>query len=1709
MLDVAAAEETDDASQAVTLSLDEQKSIVQLAQKARAQEPETVDVTLDLTGGDISGLAADGWERATQDGTWSRTCDNGAELSLDAPVRYGYDFLGWDTDGDGSVNEGDLTASDGLTVTAVWQRQAMQVKFVSGSSSQVASVPYESILWSDEAHKPWESAQFDASETATVDGITYAGDTFNNVRVQRHAFEEGFAGQGPSGYWYSFELSLDDGVSQAFFAYGGTPSFQTASDTFSHWKMTQGGEGCQVTQDGTVFRALFVSQAAYVVNIHYRQADGTTVTDSVTKVIPQADVTSGSMTVDFNIPASAHYAVQQDGIHAYHMDGSEISSTDGFTVSVGQDNSSAHATFELGKVFPGDDGAQIKYLSIVVLYTSIQVNYQVEYYQQNAARSGYVKQETVHSTVQVSYGQHITIDAKSYDGFMVAAQSRLALVDGVYLLEQDEGNSAIVWNGTTNTFTIKIYYDRASYFIYPFANSNETAADPVRVVYGNTTPTLDNITPTKTGYSFKGWTVYRLNAVGELEPEQNFTLGSSAMPAYDLYAVAEWEPVDVSFRVVLWLEQADSPSFSNVYEKEVTLTGVKSEDKLTVNTAGDALTVSSGGSGQAQTFSSKSLLEEYVKRAYADQTDFDAEQYAQFFTYDQVDTRTSAGNVALAKLAGSIGENDSQVDETFQAVVQADGTTSINVYYQRNMYSVDIVLGKYNGQQLQVATYTPGSIGASTWQNYSGSISGMQFDGLTQFDNISAAGWQNTPTTYGLADEDGTRIERSPLGRFGTKQIDGHTCLVYQVTAKFEAPVDQFWPTLSRVQVKSNGDNKSYISLGPDEQSYYRLVTSKVSGNSNILNIYGSMNEEVLLRKSNGFYAAQSTGENGASVTHTMVSYWYENANTYTYYFLREVLDASLSPANYAEFDAQKADNGQYRSGDILKYDGALYVYDTTGEGRQQQKSTNTVGGQNAPALRGFETVGTEFTGNKDDKRDANIYFFYKRNRYDVTLANAAATGQGSDYVLPESAWKQRIDGKTLAQHGWERQSDGSIKARYGASLHPLANAEFMDYLASRDRGDGRLQSPDVVAGETQRHFRAWFLNQRLSVKADWTSTTSDLAAVANNVTLYAGWSTPRYTTRYALNGGTWQDGGDSKIEYSLVVADLPWGGDKTGTATVSFAYPHQTDNSNADLYWYAQTADDDHLYIDQMYVVPGGVGKFMEKDSASGHWALKESFDIADLQAASEEPELESLTGRYFCYMAGNGTETHQSHEYYVNINRYLGDELAEPNKPIRNGYSFAGWYEFDQDERFDPDSTASQSTTRQYLADELEGSSVSIDAYSDGYVYLNSVGDAYLLHRDQEGKLFYYPDQTGYRLSFQHGASVVTGARDVYAAWEPSAGAEFHTLHLVEKSAVVDDNASFADYDLDNADTITLNIDGKPAEYYVLKNESQQVYNGSVVKATAFERLVDNESHVWLPQHASLNVSTTDATQTATVDANGTVSLQNDTGSYRVKDDGGQFSYYAYFVYKKTDQITYNVYAIDLSLAVAKGDLATYDDVFDRDDPPASDASYVLGVERRSMQLEGDKDPVVTVQAPDVPGKTVYRDTQQTLALAADEGSNNVYFYYVAGDGSNRYTITYHLMHDGSYETGWQVAFKNVPAADGETLGATQLEHFFDTLVDTAYAADGYRDSTESGEQSLYNRYKDMSIEMARSDAQTESFTVGGQQRNERARAQRCPRL
>ncbi len=1679
-------------------------------------EPGTYGVILDLNGGTINGLVNNGWTKDdTSESKWARTAAEGEEITLSEPYRAGYAFKEWSVvSGEEETTKTDSTfiiAAD-TQITAVWEEASYKVSFTGGGTGQPeplweVSVPYGAALWTgDEAllkedlgsidESEWTKDEADESIATATATIRFDATTeYSNIEVTRYT-QDRTEKPDYAEYYYSFTIE-----GTKYFTYGGVMP-EKSGYHFTAWKMTSGGSGFTVTEDDTVFTAQYQAGESYTFYVYYQYADKTRVDglETFSKTFVENDISEGR-TFTFEVPVSAltHYTAEFS------------SDEDGITIDKSQTEAAYKVTVDVAKVFGDDEGSSSNhYHSLTVVYNPATITYTVEYYQQRVAPEGgytgtndYAKvgeltnQTGAYNSVVPIEDKPTLGDSVSFDGFMVADRSLAAIQGGVLLDDTVVAEDA-------DTATIQIYYDRAYYYIYTLTDTTEITQDPVKVQYGAVIPTMEEAGAnlTRKGYNFEGYKWYRLDGNGDLTPYEGATdadgtlPANATMPAYDLYAVAQWEKATTSLQILYWVEARNASSYQNAYS--YSLDNVPTEAEIIVGLNGTPTLTDTGTTIAGLDTAIEDGFEAMIEARYGDAS------YADYFSYNETETRQSPGNVETAgkKPENSISEEDgeSQIDgDSYKIEVAGDGTTIVNVYYDRNLYTLEFVIGNGNGN---VATETGNPNGTlhSNWERLGTNITFGGFDASIEETDAPAGtsyGDMSVNKLYHIA-EAVNRDSRSAVGRYGTKQIGAATYYVYTITARFEADISMLWPT-TNVIGKGDGGNYSYVSMGPDMDSYYRNVFTDGISQHNILGAYSTMDSTVTMcQLDSGGYGSLNDNNRDGTITHQLVAYW-NNGGNFDYYFLYEILDTTRDPSTVPEFDIDKANytnNGEYdgnvtegySDGDLVSYNGKIYKFTTT---RTVQPSTNKCSGQNQPAKQGFENAGKEYyqkggAGDNQEGVDAdavtrrNIYFFYNRETYSLNISNVNGNYVPSDELLAhtfnnltyyeEGASTPTTGDKSLAELGWENiDENGTVTVRYQAALSVLNEEIVKDWLTGGADNSSPLEYPLESMGENNYYFDGWYRNQAQTIPFDWTA--NDMLRITGNVTVYAGYFTPRYTTSYALNGGSWTAGINNTIMSATVT------GEDGQPTQILLYYNHQTLDGRTSIYWYEVTNSDDRLYVDELYT--GTLQEVMDQGK-DGHWHLKETMtSIEELKGVTTETEeIHLLTDVYTCYMQyiNGASDTSLSHQYYVTITEEVGSVLQEPKDPIRNGYDFAGWYWFEEID------TAASEESKVYLKDVL-GSNQSLSSYRRGYVYLNSVDDPYLLYEDENGDLYYYENQTGYRFNYSNQASLVDQDRVLYAAWKSTSDTSAVIYHLVEKAELDGITGMTAkDETKVTIDDSTAKITINGTEYVILDEEAlDNLYTGTTQELSAKEYYTDSKSETWLPTLAEQNLIISDQTQDGQKDADGSITADDGGQTYRLQNDDGTYTYYAYFIYEHSQEVAYTVYTIDLRLAVAEGALDSYSDIFDRDAVIDSNAKYLIQAPQTATWKLGEggiDSAVVTVNAPQINGYTVYKDWTQQLQLQSQEGTNQIFFYYVDDGTIIHYDVTYYLMTEGKYTSDNAVKITGIPAVTGEVIGINDMLAEYGNLANLAEEMSGYADSANEGQKELYKRYQGMTI-------------------------------
>lgn len=203
--------------------------------------------------------------------------------------------------------------------------------------------------------------------------------------------------------------------------------------------------------------------------------------------------------------------------------------------------------------------------------------------------------------------------------------------------------------------------------------------------------------------------------------------------------------------------------------------------------------------------------------------------------------------------------------------VAGDGSTVVNVYYDRNEYTLKFYYAQYNNGY-NVATGTEGS--------------------SSQGGTVENATWKGNYDTKPTLDS--TYMDMS-------ETINGTTYYYFTLTAKYGADLSTVWPNAPLSNV---ADDVKFVSWGTQNGSGYHTANQ---GNPNIKGVYSVMDSGLLIDPS-------VTADQG--VNHWMVGYW-GNPTMYTYEIYFSLLDGETSDYTYNSVAYKKV--AEYTVGSTAK----------------------------------------------------------------------------------------------------------------------------------------------------------------------------------------------------------------------------------------------------------------------------------------------------------------------------------------------------------------------------------------------------------------------------------------------------------------------------------------------------------------------------------------------------------------------------------------------------------------------------------------------------------------------------------------------------------------------------------------------------------------------------------------------------------------------
>ncbi len=399
-------------------------------------------------------------------------------------------------------------------------------------------------------------------------------------------------------------------------------------------------------------------------------------------------------------------------------------------------------------------------------------------------------------------------------------------------------------------------------------------------------------------------------------------------------------------------------------------------------------------------------------------------------------------------------------------------------------------------------------------------------------------------------------------------------------------------------------------------------------------------------------------------------------------------------------------------------------------------------------------------------------------------------------------------------------------------------------------------------------------------------------------------------------------------------------------------------------------------------------------------------------------------------------------------------GEIIYVPYQPEAQGYKFAGWYYFNENEEH----THSENC-KVYLKDIIDRSDLRV--YKEGYIYIDYFGRARLIEEDEEG-LYYCNDVRGLRYIFGE-SSPIYGETDIYASYENHDAEEYYVKHIIEKSQLDDSEIEKPE----GWEEVTINgtVYYQFKEDYFGRRKTDQTY---AAEAEYGVHITDSGGavHYMFPDIDSQEVTMTNSLyQKAENPSANEYEYDGEENIFYTEeysDEGNSYTYYVLFKYSILSELPYRVWYVDIDEARRIGELT--DENGDHpyytryETPVEKDNIFLLPSEVKEINLEitGD-DVLVTETARDIRGYTVIGEWQNDINLLSNGEYNNIYFYYRKQGNNATYNIKYHIMDSSNeYSSHKSIEIRYMPGVSGSDVRAEFLARYYEKYISDALSAD-----------------------------------------------------
>ena len=531
------------------------------------------------------------------------------------------------------------------------------------------------------------------------------------------------------------------------------------------------------------------------------------------------------------------------------------------------------------------------------------------------------------------------------------------------------------------------YYDR-NYYMLKFDMDGGYGTEPLYGRYG--TPFAVNA-PTRHGYIFAGWDDMTSGAgdgTADVLPD--------TIPDRNLTYKALWDTVDTTYTTVYWLRNADNDSYGYIGSV------AGNAESGSVISGSDSLTATTPVCGNAHTHT-------------ADCEPQDFEQYV----YNSAD------------------EN---------VIVKGDGSTVVNVYYERKEYKLRFFYAREKDGAFQL-------VGGTTYPF--GNNSFTRPDDYT-VENLLAAvyDWGNIKALPTVKAQYADKYRADTL----SDSARGYTYHYLELTARFGAELSDSWPgeVFEPIEVDeihtSNGassnmgegkwGNYAYLAGWNGE---FKVKYTKDNSNSTIKGMYQKLGQSLLYDSSEG--------------TSEVVNFlgYFNNGADIGWSVPRQWLYELYVPAVAGEEKDLTYDGVDYR----------LYKSIDTSD------NNTTIAEQTQTSLYGFTAKGSRSISNgvlADGRESYTAQFFYARQSYNLTVYNY---GQLLSQNRMDYQWSLETYGNSTPPYPDTLEEDAYVFGGWYYSPECYSGSEYKagDRMPAKDIG---LYAKWTPVNHTVRFFSTY-----------------------------------------------------------------------------------------------------------------------------------------------------------------------------------------------------------------------------------------------------------------------------------------------------------------------------------------------------------------------------------------------------------------------------------------------------------------------------------------------------------------------------------------------------------------------------------------------------------------------------------------------------------